>query len=328
MLDEAGQYKVTETWEGIFKESLDSHPEITIFHETGNIGQEQGFDCGPAVLLSAIIPSGYKEKDGEKLLAELTKEATRILKKGNLNIEETGVPPEVMKGLLDRRNIAYVEKPSDPLYPNSAELKGPFETWPEYVQQSFVWLQDALKSGSVCVLAIQTTPEYLIINEATGETAPESGFIDADEETIEIRDNSGTISLPKGYSVVHVVSNEWINKAKAGEESPEQEAIIELTAEEIQPKGYMAATTKGSVDYNGHYILVVGMLEHNDRKLFIVVDPTYKWYQWHREENGIDREKSGYRFVEDRMLMRNWHDRSALGESFNQYAIAIPARES
>lgn len=328
MKDEANHCKVTETWEGIFAKSLELHQESTVFHETGNVGQEHGFDCGLAVLANLPILGGCDEVCGEKLLAELTEEATAILEKRGLDIEEAGVPPEVIKELLERRGVTYTEKLSDHLYPDPNELKGSFEAWPEYIQQAFTWLCDTLKSGNVCVLAIQTTPEYLIINKDTGEIALESGFTGTNEETIEIRDDSGVIKLPAGYSVVHALSSEWTNMDKAGEERPNQEALIDLADGEPQPKGFMAATTKGDVDHNGHYILVVGMLEHNNRKLFIVVDPTYKWYQWHREEEGIDRERSGYRFMEDSVLMRNWHDRSAKGVSYNQYAIAIPANEA
>lgn len=285
------EYAITQKWKRLFERSQKEYPEDMVFIESGRIRQKAGYDCGPATVVNALGALGV-----EADLDALTQETRDLLSSQKLDIEDMGTPAEVMRVLLEMRNVEYVEKPSDP---NSSQ---------ENIQKSLAWLREHLKTGCVCICPIQTTPEYWLADSETGQVARESEF------PIDVRDRITNGMKPR-YGVVHTNTDQW-----DGVSRPEP-ADSSVSAENLG-----VASTKDDVDYNGHYVLVVGMMKSQGRDFFITVDPSYK--KWQERKSEIDPEFAGIRFIEAGLFGENWHDTSGLGEDFNQYAIAIPTSQN
>jgi hypothetical protein len=285
------EYPVTQKWQKAFEKSQQEHPQETVFIESGRVRQKWGFDCGPATVVNALEALGIKAD-----LEELTESATKILASQGLNIEDTGVPAAIMKVFLEDKYVRYIEKPSDP------------DSSPEQVAKSINWLKERLKERVVCICPVQTTPDYWLLDAQTGKVAKESEMGEAVRDPV----TGGILSK---FKIAHT-SNEWDGLSQPSN-------IVESDG---KIHGVITATTKEDVDYNGHYVLVVGMMRKDDRTYFITVDPSYKKPQDRSAD--IDPAYSGIKFIEESAFAKSWHDRSGLGEDFNQYALAIPTRQN
>lgn len=295
MLTMENSHSITESWESAYSGSLASHSESTIFTESGKVRQEEGYACGPATLTSALRAIGI-EADS----VDLTARADQKLTEMGYNIEDVGVPPEVLKSLLDEHGVSFVEKVSDATFIDATELAKAKE-----------WLEKRLTAGDVIIVPTQTTPEYWVKNRHTGKITQEA------EATGTVRD-SVTFAIQPNYRVVHTTTDSWTDRTQA------PEVIARKSGKRF---GVIPATTKDDVDWNGHYVLVVGMLESAGREFYVTVDPMYKW--WQDDIKEIDPQYSGIRFIEKDVFMRKWHDRSGTDkQSYNQYGIAIPTNNS
>lgn len=270
-------YPTTEKWQKNFDTSKKEHPEDTVFHKTELTRQEEDFSCGAATLTSVINTVMKKSILEEEII---TNARNRIHEKGG-NIEEWGIPPDIMEIILSSYGVYIEIKPSDKTYDNEETLINAQE-----------WLDSRLLSGHICITPIQITPEYWFKDNVSGELVRET-------EKEEGRE----------YTPVYTSDKVWTDSSKPPIEVPEGSP------------GRKRATTRKDVDYNGHYVLVVGKMHRGETPYYITVDPMYKWYQ--EESPTIDPKYTGIRFIPEKLFIKSWHDKSGRGEPYNQYAISV-----
>ena len=216
----------------------------------------------------------------------------KVLLKVNLDIENTGVPPRFIIERLQIENIKFSIKESDNTYTDE-----------QVISEALSKLEEELKRGRVCLTPIQYTPSRWMIHSDTHEIINED---DLDPDTDNLAD----------YKVVRT--------------SPQWDGVS--VPEPYEGPDAVLATTKNDVDYNGHYVLVVGMVNHMGREFFITMDPSYLWMQSEAMKKKpealrtINPEYYGYRFIEKPLFGQKWHDVSGEGEPFNQYYISIETK--
>ncbi len=277
----------TTKWQAAFTSSLEKYPSDTVFHETARTAQNESYSCGPAVLTS-VANTFVSAKE------QLTEEqsiglARRLIEKQGGDIEEWGTPPDIMEAVLTELNIPFEVRPSDTNFTEQKTLEA-----------AATWLDNQLLTGHVCITPIQTTPEYWVVNEETEEIMRAPDLEESEDGKI------------PAHHVVRTTRELWLDPSQPPQNVSE---------------GNIAASTKEEVDYNGHYVLVVGRMHSPQGKAFyITVDPTYHWMQEEAIERGegIEPRYAGVRFIEASYFIKNWHDVSGTGEPFNQYAISIP----
>jgi hypothetical protein len=138
--------------------SFDKYPKNTVFTPVVNVKQCESASCGPAALTSVLKTMGRKVTE-RKLIQEATKE----LRAKNMNMDTHGTPPEIIKNILKRNRVKYIESTKDSAY-KSAAIKAKAQKK----------LDRMLKNGFICITPVQMTPEYWCVERETCKVVKKS----------------------------------------------------------------------------------------------------------------------------------------------------------
>jgi hypothetical protein len=252
--------------------------------------QTEAFSCGAACLVDVI--KGFNP-NLEITEPEIIEQIREIHESEGRDITTWGTPPEVVKVLLAQHGIPFEESQSE---------KPAEQIEVEDLQLAQQRLEKALQEGKVCMVCIQSTPDYWYRDENTRKT----------------RIGKPQNPTTSDYQIVRVDRNKWDG--------------VSTPTKAVRSEHGTAASTKDDPTYQGHWIVVTGMMQRDGKDYYITHDP---WYQ--REQDSvnqraiglgqpppIDPKFMGVRLMAKKYFLSHWHDLAGDNETeFNQYLLAV-----
>ena len=284
-MSEFGRHSVSNVWISAFgsdQAAIQNRAELTAQTET--------FSCGAACLVDVIKGHNPNSTVTEQ---EMIDEIRRMHESEGRDIDSWGTPPELVKRLLDQHVVPYEE------YHSKKTLQ---EITAEDLLHAKQRLEQFLAEGKVCMVCIQSTPDYWY----------------RDEKTHELSTGKPADPIDSNYSIVRVNNSLWDGAS--------------VPIEAVQSERGAAASTKGDPTFQGHWIVVTGMMQRDGKEYYVTHDPWYQAEQAAVNKKALELEQPlpiDAKFVGIRLMAKNyflsrWHDVAGDNETeFNQYLLAI-----
>jgi len=177
-------YPVTKHWIREFEASEVLHPDDTVLHLMPCVEQTFSYSCGPCTVATIV----NKLKGIDLSEADALSVTKQILTEMHTTTEESGTPIEAMIKLFEHYGVE-----ANPItYENHTD--------PKITARAQRDLENYLKTGYVCLVAMQETPDFLMEEVTTGNKIMKSAIYNEEpkEKYQHVRDENNAPIATKG----------------------------------------------------------------------------------------------------------------------------------